>query len=522
MFRRPARHRRLSPLGTIALSLVGVLAVAGCSSAVGQSQGTGEVTEGGILRIGDGGDLTPSTLYSGATAQATVTGLVYDTLVSYPGNSLDARPALAESWQIAEDGLSVTLQLRDDVTFHDGRPFTSQDVEFSIRTYADPARAGQLARTAALITDFDTSDPHSVTLTLSQPAGNLLDLLDIVPIIDSSTITEFDAGTAFNGTGAFRFTEWKPGTSITFEANDEYWDGAPHLDGVEYLIVPDAQTRASQLRSGQLDLLLTAGARDTDQLAGDPNFQVIDQIGVERNWYIGANVQAPGLNDVRVRQAIAYAVDRERIVSDIFQGHGTPASLPWPEYSPAYDAEANDTYSQDVDRAKALVAEVGDIPVIPITYTTGSSESEALAQVVQADLAAAGIETVLEPVDIATNLKHLIGGTYRGLWITGHTYAHYTPVTLPTSAYPFNPAKNTSNFDDADYRTTVEEIWRIVDPTGPEAEAAYTRLNAELLDNAFVIELLTYTGELVLSSDVHDVDWSKKGELDLSDAYFGG
>lgn len=520
MFSRSTPSWYRPVLGALALSLVGALAVTGCTSAVGRAgTDSAAVTEGGVLRIGDGSDLIPASLFAGAPAQATVTGLVYDTLIRYPGDSLDPQPSLARSWDVSPDGRTVQLALRDGVAFHDGRPLTSADVEFSLRTYADPARAGQLARTAALITAYDTSDPRAVTLTLSQPAGNILDLFAVVPIIDRNTIADLDAGKGYNGTGAFRFTGWKPGTSITFEADKDYWGGAPHLDGVEYVVVPDAQTRTSQLRSGQLDLLLGVSARDADQLGTDPAFRVVEQSGVERTWYIGANVQAPGLSDVRVRRAIAYAVDRNRIVSDVYQGHGTAADLPWPEYSPAFDARLNSTYTHDVAKAKALVAEVGAVPVIPITYTAGSTESEAVAQIVQADLAAAGITTKLDPVDAATTLKQLIGGTYSGLWITAHTYAQYTPVTLPTSAFPYNAQKNTSNFIDSDYRAAVEKAWRIVDPSSSDAVAAYHTLNTELLDNAFVIGLFNVENELATSAGVHGVGWSKRAELDLSDAY---
>ncbi|WP_241384830.1 ABC transporter substrate-binding protein [Rhodococcus sp. CH91] len=520
MFSRPSLRRRRPLWGAVALSLVGSLAVAGCSSAVGQADAG--ATEGGVLRIGEALDLVPASIYAGAPVQAAVTGLVYDTLIDYPADGLDAEPHLATAWEIAPDGLSARITLRDDVTFHDGRPMTSEDVEFSIRTYADPQRAGQLARTAALITGYDTSDPHALVLTLAQPAANLLDLLDIVPIIDRHSIADFETGTSYNGTGAFRFTEWKPGTSITFDANDEYWDGAPNLDGVEIVIVPDAQTRISQLRSGQLDLLLTVSPRDADQLGADPNFRIVDQAGVERTWYLGADVGSSGLSDVRVRQAIAYAVDRNRILDDVYRGHGDVGNLPWPEYSPAYDAELNSTYTLDQDRARALVAEVGEIPVIPLSYATGSIEAESTAQIIQADLAAVGIDTTLVPLDGATSLKNLIGGTFGGLWVYGHTYAQYTPATLPTSAFPFNAYKNTSNFVDPDYQRAVDTAWRIPDPRSAEAEDAYRALNAELLDNVFVIGLHNATGLLATTSDLHDFGWSKKAELDLSDAYLGG
>ncbi|MCA1007672.1 ABC transporter substrate-binding protein [Rhodococcus hoagii] len=524
MFSRPAFPRRRSLLGALALSVVGVLGVTGCNSAVDQAGAdTGaEVTEGGVLRIGDGGDLTPASLYSGAPAQAAITGLVYDTLIRYPADSLDPQPRLATSWEVSEDDLSVHLALRDDVTFHNGKPFTSADVEASIRTYADPTRSGQLARTAALVTGFDTSDPHAITLTLAKPAGNFFDLLDVMPIIDQDTLPDLGTGKGYNGTGAFRFTSWKPGVSITFDADKGYWGGAPHLDGVEYVIVPDAQTRVSQLRSGQLDMLLNVAPRDADELGSNAGFQVIDQTGVQRTAYIGANVQAPGLSDIRVRQAIANAVDRDRIVADVYQGHGNVAALPWPEYSPAFDADLNDTYDHDVEKAKALVAEAGSVPVIPVAYTAGSTESEAVAQILQADLAAVGIETTLQPQDQATTLKNLIGGTYGGLWITEHTFAQYTPATLPTSAYVYNANKNTSNFIDPAYQAAVEKVWRITDPSSAEAEDAYRILNAELLDNAFVIGLFNHENELATSADVHGVGWTKKGELDLSDAYLGG
>ncbi|MEU5842300.1 ABC transporter substrate-binding protein [Rhodococcus sp. NPDC047139] len=518
MFSRSSLRRRSPLWGAVALSVVGSVAVAGCSSAVGQAG----VAEGGVLRIGEGMDLVPASIYAGSLTQAAVTGLVYDTLIDYPADSLDPEPHLATAWEVAPDGLSARIDLRDDVTFHDGRPMTSADVEFSIRTYADPQRAGQLARTAALITGYDTSDPHALVLTLSQPTANLLDLLDLVPIIDRNTLTGFETGTSYNGTGAFRFTEWKPGTSITFEANDEYWDGAPKLDGVEIVIVPDAQTRISQLRSGQLDVLLAVSPRDADQLESDPNFRIVDQAGVERTWYVGADVSAPGLNDVRLRQAIAYAVDRDRILEDVYRGHGDVGNLPWPEYSPAYDAGLNSTYTLDQDRARALVAEVGEIPVLPLSYATGSIEAESTAQIIQADLAAVGIETTLVPLDGATSLKNLIGGTFGGLWVYGHTYAQYTPATLPTSAFPFNAYKNTSNFIDADYQRAVETAWRLADPKSDEAEAAYRALNDELLGNAFVIGLHNATGQLATTADLHDFDWSKKAELDLSDAYLGG
>ncbi|MBZ5739126.1 ABC transporter substrate-binding protein [Nocardioides mangrovi] len=523
MPRPPARPSLLRALVLALVSLLVVSSLAACSSAVKEASSGSEdsgPTDGGTLRIGSTNDIVPASIFTNSSDAAnTLIGAVYDSLIDYPQDSLDPQPRLATSWEVAKDGLSITLQLRDDVTFHSGREFTSKDVEFSIKTWADPTWTVQLQRTAAAVTGFDTSDPHAITLSFDHPLSNIFDLLDMLPIIDSESFDQLKEGKAYVGTGPFVFTSWTPSSKLEFTRNDDYWGDEPHLDGIEVDIVSDPQAQVSQLRSGQLDLITGASNRDLETLGKDDSYTVTPFDGSVQQIYVGADLANPDLQDVKLRQAIAYALDRQRIVDDVFRGQGTPINLPWPDYSPAYDAKANETYAYDPDKAKELVSQLGSHPTIPLAYSAGNANYEAVAQIVQSDLEAVGIKTELQPVENSQFIKQLIGGTFGGLWILQHGYAHYTPSTLAVSAYPFNADKNASHFVDKQYKEDADAAWERVDGSDSGAVEIYQRLNKDLLDNLFLIEIALLHFTVASSDQVHDLGMSKRGELDLDAAY---
>jgi len=504
--------------------VLGLTALTGCSSAVKEQSAqdaSADVQDGGVLRLGVPTDLSPTVVFSN-TAEGTNTliGLVYDSLIDYDKTDLTPKPALATSWKLADDGKSLTLQLRDDVTFHSGRDFTSKDVEFSIKnTFADPAWAVQLQRTAAAVTSFDTSKPHEITLGFDQPLSNIFDLLDMVPIVDSETFDQLKEGKAYVGTGPFEFKSWQPGAKIEFTANKDYWGGAPHLDGVDVSVITDANAEVSQLRAGQLDAIVGGANRDLESLRKSGQFNVEPYEGADNQIYVGANVENPALKDKRLRQAIAYAVDRERILDEVYRGVGRANSLAWPEYSPAYDEELDQFYSRDVEKAKDLVEQVGDVPTLPLGYPAGNPNLEATAQIVQSNLEEVGIKTKLEPVEQAQFIQQLITGNFEALWILTHAYAQYTPSTLAVSAYPFNADKNASHYSSPTYSKSSLAAWHLTDPNGDEAKGVYEALSKELLDSAFLIELVTTYQQVSSSTKVHDISWSKRSELDLSDTY---
>lgn len=508
----------------VAVLLTAALAT-GCSSAVadqregGSSDGSGEQ----VLHIGSTNDIVPGTIFTNSSDTTnTLIGSVYDSLVDYPLDSLEAQPSLATSWEIAKDGTSITLDLRDDVTFHSGREFTSKDVEFSIKTWADPLWTVQLQRTAAAVTGFDTTDPHKITLTFDHPLSNILDLLDMLPIIDSESFDQLKTGEAYVGTGPFVFDSWTPNAKVELSANEDYWDGAPELDGVEISVISDPQAQVSALRSGQVDLVTGASNRDLATLAEDDEFEV-SQSDYGQQVYVGADLANPGLEDVRLRQAVAYSLDRERILDEVYQGAGVTTSIPWADTSPAYDDALAGHYDLDAAKAKSLLAEVGDVGTLPLSYPAGNANYEATAQIVQANLEATGIKTELKPVEFTQFIKQLIAGEFGGLWILQHSYAQYTPSTLAVSAYPFNADKNASHFVDDDYKAHADGAWKRASGVDDGAVKIYGELNKDLIDNAFLLEIAILKGQVATTDKVGgDFTWSKRGELQLDDVTLGG
>ena len=183
---------------------------------------------------------------------------------------------------------------------------------------------------------------------------------------------------------------------------------------------------------------------------------------------------------------------------------------------------ANEHYTRDTDRARQLLAEAGGaetIPEIPVSYTAGSGSEQNIAQIIAANLDEIGLRTRLDPQENAVMIDRLRGGTFDGLWVLGHSFAQYTPSTLSVSAFPFNSEKNASNFLDDDYATDATDAWTVADADSSEASTIYRRLNNDLLEDAFILELVAPDSPLVTTSALHGVTWSKRSELDLAHAY---
>ncbi|GAA3615976.1 ABC transporter substrate-binding protein [Microlunatus ginsengisoli] len=523
---RPVSRRMLLQ-GLAGAGLAGTLfGAAGCASAVHEARGqqaarTGGPQRGGTINAGISEDLIPGNFFTNSTAGiTTVIGLAYESLVRYPSDTVKPTPRLATEWELGNDGRSLELRLRDDVSFHSGRPFTSADAAFSIKTYGDPLWTAQLKSTANAITFFDTSDPHRLVLTFDHPLGNIFDLLDTVPIVDSQTIDQLRTGEKLIGTGPFRVANWTPNAKISFERNENYWiPDRPYADAVETKIITDAKALLSALKSGQVDFADGLSYLDTENLVKAGGFSDIRLEGAETQLYVGANVTAKPLDDVRLRQAIAYALDRDRVVHEVLRGVGYPVNLPWPTYSPAFDRAANTHYQRNVEKAKALVAEVGTVPTIPYTYSSPNPLVEATAAIVQANLAEVGIPVQLDPVDGAQFVKQLIGAKFRGLWTTFHSWAQYTPSTLTVSAYPFNAHHNASQFVSKDYIAHADAAWQIADGTSREAVAAYAKVSEDLLDNVFLAEIAVVLPQWARSNKLQGVSYTKRSELQLTDAW---
>ncbi|MCX4092270.1 ABC transporter substrate-binding protein [Nocardia sp. alder85J] len=518
------RRSFLRTASVVALATAGGGLLAACNSAVGDKQtGGGDnatPVRGGTLTIGTTSDVVPGNFFTNTSGAVLIIGLVYESLIRYPHDTVQPAPLLAKSWTLAPDGKSLTLELRDDVTFHSGRPFTAADAEFSLRTYADPKWSGQLKSTAAAISGYDSGNPHRLVLQFEHPLGNIFDLLDTVPIIDKESFDAFATGDKYVGTGPFQLTERTPNTRFVFDRNPHYWvPERPYLDRVEAQIVGDSQAQLNALKSGRILAADNLNYRDNENIGRTAGFKSVNYDGAELQLYVGANVGNPVLADVRLRQAVAYALDRDRVVSEVQRGAGYAINLPWPKTSPAFDQTRNTRYTRDLAKAKALVAQVGSVPKLPLTYSTVSPINQATAQIVQANLAEIGIETTLDPQENATFVKNLIGANFPALWVTDHSWAQFVPSTLTVSAYPFNARKNASHFDSPAYVAAADAAWQVTDGTGAQAVQAYQAVSDQLLENLFLIEISVRFQQVATAAKLHGLSWTKRRETLYTEAF---
>jgi len=518
LFPRPFGRR--AALAVVGVVTAGALAVTGCESAVNSSEQPSGDKKGGSLTIVQSADIDPATFLAQNNPNFSVIRNVFNTLTAYDHDTLQPQPELATSWEQSSDGRSITLQLRDDVTFHSGRPFTAADVIFTIKALQREDVISQLKHVALAITGMEAHGSHSVTLRLNHPVSNLFDLFEMTPIVDRQTFDDLLAGRQIIGTGPFEVVQYTPGSGVKMTSNDDYWvKGRPYLDAVNISVQSQSQSMLSSLQSGQSQLALDLAPLDTVALEGDPNFQVVESEASDAAYYVGSNVTIPPLDDPVARQGIAWAIDRDRILDQALGGIGETSSLPWaPSTSPAFDAEKAQTYSQDLGKARQLIQQAGATGAkVNVAFNSGFPTNQAIAEIVQFNLKEAGLKATLVPLQEADFLAKLGTGDLPGLFVNVHGFGQLSPATLVKGAFPFNADANASNFDSDQYRRIADQLWTTTGEA--QAETTYDQVNDFLLEQQFISDLVVSTHTFTISTSLKGVDYNMYDYLNLDNAY---
>lgn len=517
-----SRRSTLRAAGAGAL-LAGLGGLTGCRSAVSEANSSAKEARsrpkrGGTLSVAINTDFTPSLLFA-QSSQSYQHRLLYNTLTRYD-DGLKPQPELATSWDYAADGRGITLKLRDDVTYHDGRKFTADDVIFAVKNLQNPVRAAQLRATALAVSGFEKRGDHEVVLKLAHPVANLFDLFEFMIITDRHSVEDAVKGTKLNGTGPFRLKKWSPGSGLSLVRNDAYWQpGRPYLDGVELRVMAQADALVSSLRSGQSQLSYQVPGKSLAAVKGNPDLTITTYDTGDGAAYVGVNTTVAPLDDKTVRQAVAWALDRERIVDQTLGGYGLASAAPWPKSSPAFTEAGRTHYTHNPAKARRLLKSAGLTRLrLPLLHLSLPGET-AIAESVQYDLKQVGIAVELQPTDPATAQKKLISQDMPALWTMSHGFAQVQPSTLAVSAYPFNEAKNTSKYHSAAYTKVVREAWTTRDTAGAATNAQYRKISGILLDQAFIIDLAIRGRVQVASKKLHGVTLNKFSYLNLDDAY---
>jgi peptide/nickel transport system substrate-binding protein len=335
---------------------------------------------------------------------------VYDTLVE-PDQNLEMRPALAESWETSADQLTWTFHLRKGVTFHDGSPFSAGDVVYSYQRIIDEQLSNAYRFSA--VAGVSAPDALTVKITVKQPTPNLL--VNIggfkgMAIVQRKNVETGAIATHPIGTGPFAFKTAKGGDSITLVANRSYWGGAPAISGVTFRFIPEPSTALSALQAGEIDWTDSVPTQRVDELKGD-NSITLGLTPSNDYWYLALNEARRPWNDPRVRQAIAYGIDRDAIVAATSYGTATANQLAIPQGSPWYTDYRN--YTHDIDKAKSLLSQAGvKEQTLEMMATSEYPETVTAAQIIADNLAALGITVKIRTVDFATWLDDQNKGNF--------------------------------------------------------------------------------------------------------------
>jgi peptide/nickel transport system substrate-binding protein len=443
---------------------------------------------GGTLRMGQGADLSLAAGHPFAIVSQNriLSYAAHETLIQYVG-SLNPQLLLADRFEVTPDFQRVIVTLKPELEFHNGAPVTADDVAFSVEAVRNPASAGltaaplELVGFARAVTDIKVTDPRTVEFTLDQPRANIADFFAQLHIAHRDSFAGMAQGDVV-GTGPFRLASWDEGRAYRLERFDKWHGATPYLDAIEVVIyTPDAAVIA--FRGGNLDAYLAVSAPNAAQL-DDKLTRVAGKTGMN---YLGVNVSNPLLQDARVRQAIFYALDRDRLLKDAGQGFGSVTTQPWAATSPAFDP-TREAALFDASKATALLSQAGfqqDRELV-IEYAATSALQELQAQLIQVNLQAIGMEIRIQGVDVAQYQPRYRAGEFPDFWLAGHIAGDLTPLSLFQQTLEFRPAGNVSHFDDATYTALVARL-EAVDAKSAEALDIYGQLNRIMLENPFVI-----------------------------------
>lgn len=431
------------------VALIGALTLAACStgSAVdldgGDSAQSGAVLSAAIAGEPDQLDPHKTTAYFSFE----VLENVFDTLVQ-PDENLEMQPALAESWELSDDQLTWTFTLREGVTFHDGSPFTSADVAYSLNRIIDEELANAWRLSA--ITDISTPDDTTVVITVGQPSPNLLSNLGGykgMAIVERDNVESGDITTKPVGTGPFSLASYTQGDTIKLSANADYWDGAPKIGGVTFSFLSEGNTAVAALKSGEIQWTDSIPTQQLAQLQDDASLEV----GLEPStdyWYLALNEKRKPYDDKRVRQAIAYAIDRDAIAQVTSYGTAAVNQLAIPTESAWYTEF--DEYSTDIAQAKQLLADAGVAEgslTLDLLASSDYPETVTAAQVIADNLAPLGIKVSIRQPDFATWLDEQNSGNFDMLMMAW--LGNIDPDDFYYAQHHSNGASNAQGFSNA-------------------------------------------------------------------------
>lgn len=360
-------------------------------------------------------------------------------------------PALAEDYEMSEDGSSITLYIRQGVKFQDGSELTAEDVAFSLN------RAIGTAQSEAYTESFKEAvvvDDYTVRLDLLYPDVAVLPLLTqgnncIVSKAIVESVGEEEYANNICGTGPYKLVEWQKGAKLVLEANEDYWQGAPAIKQVEFRILTETTTSIVALETGSVDLVMNIGALDA-QMVQENEDLAYDETTSTTTYYVGFNCQKAPLDNVLVRRALAMAVDKDAVILGAVDGAGTPAANVMPDGTTGAPPESEQpTIPYAPEQAVALLEEAGYGPgELTIHLAVREGATKKAGTILQDQWKAIGVNTQVDVMERSAMLDDMYNGNLEA-YIVGDVAltmdASMQTATLDSSTIPYTNSTFYSN-----------------------------------------------------------------------------
>lgn len=485
------------------------------------AKGEGETSEEGgtltVVRLSDATGLDPHFITDIPSANV-IHGKVYETLVQFD-KEMNIKPMLATEWEQPDD-LTWKFTLEENVKFQDGSTFDAEAVKKTLDRILDPATGSPQQSKLEMIEEVIVEDATHITLKLSEPYAPLLSILasNEGSIMSPELLDKSAEDIATNpvGTGPFVFESWKSGQDITLVKNDDYWGTPVKLDKVVFEVIPEDATRLAMVEQGEAQISDQVPVTEIDRIeASDAlNLYRTEGLAVE---YVGFNTSVAPFDDVKVRKAVSYAIEREAILSGVYNNVGTLANVAMSPLVFGYSKNV-EAYPYDINEAKKLIKESGlENGATVKLLTSDRKERINMAEVIQSQLKGIGLNVEIQVMEYGSYIEEVDSGDHQmfiGGWGNATGDGDYNQYNLFHSDSIGSPG-NHFYYNNPEVDTLIEQGRAEIDPG--KREEIYEEVMQIEMDEAVYVPIRNYEHLAVYNNDVKDFYLNASNYLIIND-----
>lgn len=467
----------------IAISIISALLMSCSSGTVSGSANTIVFAQGAEPR-----GLDPALVDDGESSK--IMGNIYEGLLKYGDDSTELKPSLAESWEVSDDGLTYTFNLRQGIKFHDGTDFNADAVKFNIDRQLEGNATEDMGYADFVygsVKSVQVVDDHTVQVNMKEVCTPFLSNLAMTlaaPMVSPKALQENNNNVNENpvGTGPYKFVRWNKSESVVLIRNEEYWGNKAVTENLVFKFIADNSARVVALSNGEVDIIDGVDATVVDQIKNSGNI-LEETEGMNVN-YMAYNTQSKLFSNKELRRAVSQAINVPELVSSLYQGYASEATSILPTFMNGYD-ESITQVKYDPDAAKETLSKAGVTKIHMITYSNSrpynTANGQVLAEAIQGYLSKIGIECVIDSYDWTTYKEKVKAGDY-DVCFYGWVGDNGDPDNFMNLLASDDIGLNAARYDNEEYKKLVEKGLSTAE--GAERNKIYTQLEKMVAEDA--------------------------------------